>query len=220
MRTVIVHIIATMAGNLDCPDTVKALSNQDVNKLSNTQLKKALNTILPILNTEVPSEMNSNDLLKTLINNQEKHFEVMINTMRETTSLNQSRLDSEIFDLNKRCDSNEKRIKDLTDKLEQSENKVIVLENELGKCYKEIDELETYQRRPCLVVNNLKTEPSMTDERSQPRASLSSLEMSLSFSNGAARPNLYGEVLGWWVFKNYRYFVLPLPAGVGITIRT
>ena len=56
--------------------------------------------------------------------------------------------------------------------------------------------------------------------RSQPRASLSSLEMSLSFSNGAARPNLYGEVLGWWVFKNYRYFVLPLPAGVGITIRT
>ena len=165
VRTVIVHIIATMAGNLDCPDTVKALSNQDVNKLSNTQLKKALNTILPILNTEVPSEMNSNDLLKTLINNQEKHFEVMINTMRETTSLNQSRLDSEIFDLNKRCDSNEKRIKDLTDKLEQSENKVIVLENELGKCYKEIDELETYQRRPCLVVNNLKTEPSMTDEQ-------------------------------------------------------
>ena len=38
--------------------------------------------------------------------------------------------------------------------------------------------------------------------------------------SGAARPNLYGEILGWWVLKNYRYFVLPLPAGVGITIRT
>ena len=154
-----------MASDYDCLDTVKALSSQEINKLDKTQLKKALITILPMLNTEEPSERNSNDLLKTLITNQEKHFEVMINTVKETARIHQARIDTEIFDLNKRCDANESKIVDLTNKLEQSDNKVIVLENQLSKCYNEIDELETYQRRPCLVVNNLKTEPSMTDEQ-------------------------------------------------------
>ena len=149
-----------MAGDYECLDTVKALSSQEVNKLNASQVKKALITILT---AGEPSESNSDNLLQTLISNQEKNFQVMINTMKETASFHQARTDTEIFDLNKRCDTNELKINDLTNKLNQSECKVKVLETQLSKCYNEVDELETYTRRPCLVVNNLKTEPHIYD---------------------------------------------------------
>ena len=144
---------------------MKALSNQEVNKLSAPQLKKALITILTAEEPTQTSESSSDNLLKTLITNQEKHFQVMINTMKESSSFHQDRIDTEVFNLNKRCDTNELKINDLTNKLDQSESKVKVLETQLSKCYNEIDELETYTRRPCLVVNNLKNEPNMTDEQ-------------------------------------------------------
>ena len=85
-----------------CVDTVKALSEQDVNKLNNAQLKKALWAILAV---EEPSEQRSYDLLKTLITNQEKHFQIMINTMKETVNTQQARTD-----LHKRFDSNVNKI--------------------------------------------------------------------------------------------------------------
>ena len=150
-----------MAGDYSRVDTVKALSEQEVNKLTNPQLKKALWTILTV---EEVSEQKSFDLLKTLITNQEKHFQIMLNTMKETANIQQLRTESEIFDLHKRCDTNDNRITELTNKLEQSESYAKVLESKLSKCHNELDEMESYVRRPCLVINNLKPEDNMSDE--------------------------------------------------------
>ena len=97
--------------DFSCANTVKALTEHEVNKLSNAQLKKALWTILSV---EEPTEQKSYDLLKTLITNQEKHFQIVIDTMRETAHTQQLRTESDIFDLNKRCDAYDKKMTDLT----------------------------------------------------------------------------------------------------------
>ena len=53
---------------------------------------------------------------------------------------------------------------DLTNKLEQSQSYAKDLESKLSKSHDELDELESYVRRPCLVVNNLKPEENKSDE--------------------------------------------------------
>ena len=61
-----------MAGTYDCIDTVRALSQEDISKLTNAQLKKAL---VPIVTAEEPS---NNDLLNELREIKEKIRDINI----------------------------------------------------------------------------------------------------------------------------------------------
>ena len=57
----------------------------------------------------------------------------------------------------------EKEIKDLKTKAQEREQKITHLEKELSRAHNENDELESYVRRQCLVINNLKPENGKTD---------------------------------------------------------
>ena len=82
-------VIDIMAGNYESVDAVRALSSNDVSKLTNPQLKKALLTILTAERAEEPS---NSDLLNELRDIKDKLRE--INTVKEEVKCLSDKLDS------------------------------------------------------------------------------------------------------------------------------
>ncbi|CAL4062891.1 unnamed protein product [Meganyctiphanes norvegica] len=107
-------------------------------------------------------------ILRELLVQQEKNFKLiqttLFNSVKEATGIQISSLEKDVYSLHSRIDALEGKKSELEKKLSNSDTKVAVLENQLGKALEEIDELETYIRRPCLIVNNLSPEHGKTDE--------------------------------------------------------
>lgn len=108
-------------------------------------------------------------ILKLLVKQAEQNTKIMQNmatsTMKENFEVQFSSVSREVFNLNARVDALEKENKRINKCLEESIAKNIMLEKQLGESKDEIDEVEQYVRRSCLVINNLPTESNKTDEQ-------------------------------------------------------
>ena len=108
-------------------------------------------------------------ILKLLVKQAEENTKIMQNmatsTMKESFEVRFGSVSRDVFDLSTRVDALEKENKRLHKCLEESNAKNKILEKQLEESKDEIDEVEQYVRRSCLVINNLPSESNKTDEQ-------------------------------------------------------
>ena len=73
-------------------------------------------------------------------------------------------LETKLFNMETRLEAIEKQAINSDKRALEAEQKVITLETQLETAYYDIDELEMGQRRSCIVVNNLPSDNSNSDE--------------------------------------------------------
>ena len=116
---------------------------------------------------------NSSDIkilavLERLLEQQERNFKLfeatIVNSLKESVNVQITSVSNDIFSLNNKFDSLLKENQELKSKVDNAVKRIDYLENELSKAHSNNDELESYVRRQCLVVNNLKPEQGKTDQ--------------------------------------------------------
>ena len=104
-------------------------------------------------------------LLKQQEQNQKLMQTMMSNSMKENFDVQIGSMSKDVFSLHSRLDALEIENKLLKKRVEESDAKIVMLEQKLGKSNDDIDEVEQYVRRSCLVINNLPSEQNKTDEQ-------------------------------------------------------
>ena len=104
-------------------------------------------------------------LLKQQEQNQKLMQTMMSNSMKENFDVQIDSMSKDVFSLHSRLDALEIENKLLKKRVEESDAKIVMLEQKLGKSNDDIDEVEQYVRRSCLVINNLPSEQNKTDEQ-------------------------------------------------------
>lgn len=107
-------------------------------------------------------------ILKLLLDQQEKNhksFESNIITqIKESFSTQISGVSNDVFTLSQRFDALEKERDTLKKNNDELLERVIKLETKLDETAYEVDEVESYSRRSCLIVHGLKPELGKSDE--------------------------------------------------------
>ena len=107
-------------------------------------------------------------ILKLLLDQQEKNFKSfesnMITQTKESFSTQISGVSNEVFTLSQRVDTLEKEKDILNKKNEELIERVAKLETKVDQTAYDVDEVESYSRRSCLIVHGLKPEAGKTDE--------------------------------------------------------
>ena len=125
-------------------------------------------------NTSFEGEINGTigdskiiSILERLLEQQERNFKLfettIINTLKDSFNVQIASVSNELFSLNSKFDKLEKENRDLKVKADERDDRIAYLESELSKANNETDELESYVRRQCLVINNLKPQQGKTD---------------------------------------------------------
>lgn len=106
-------------------------------------------------------------ILERLLQQQEKNFKLfettIVNALKESVNAQFASMSNDIFSLNTKMDSLQNENRDLKIKVTENDNKIAHLEKELYKALNETGDLESYVRRQCLVINNLKPQVGKTD---------------------------------------------------------
>ena len=106
-------------------------------------------------------------LLKTLIDQGAKQFKItqeLLTAYKDSSTQQISALQDEIFRINQGYDTLSAKFGELESRLIRSEERNKELETQLGKANDALEEQALYTRRPCLVINNLKSSTAKSDE--------------------------------------------------------
>ena len=107
-------------------------------------------------------------ILKLLLDQQEKNHKAFENNImtqiKDSFSTQISGVSNEVFTLSQRIDTLEKYKETLEKKNDELVERVVKLETKLEQTSYDVDEIESYSRRSCLIVHGLKPEGGKTDE--------------------------------------------------------
>ena len=108
-------------------------------------------------------------ILRLLLDQQEKNHKSFENSIitqiKESFSTQISGVSSEVFTLSQKVDSLEKEKDVLRKNNEELLARVIKLEAKVDQTAYDVDEVESYSRRSCLIVHGLKPQHGKTDEQ-------------------------------------------------------
>ena len=110
-------------------------------------------------------ERSTEKLLNRITGNFEKLVEKLITKTEQCFNVKLDKQGADIFNNAKKCEELEKVNKELRKDFERMEQKIGVLISNQEKHKEELDEVESYSRRDCLIFSNLKPIEGQTDEQ-------------------------------------------------------
>lgn len=107
-------------------------------------------------------------ILKMLLEQQEKNHKSFENNMmtqiKESFATQISGVSNDVFAVSQKCDALEKENETLTEKYNALLERVAKLEEKQEQTAYDVDEVESYSRRSCLIVHGLKPQQGKSDE--------------------------------------------------------
>ena len=109
-------------------------------------------------------EHSCDNLLKHITANFEKLVDKLIEKTEQCFNVKLDKQGNDIFNNAKKCEELENENKQLHKDLEKIKQRVGIIEQNQEKCKDELDEVESYSRRDCLIFSNVKPITDKTDE--------------------------------------------------------